>query len=514
MNKLIHSSNFKIVTSFLLATLALLTLLGFVLQSELRWTLEQETQKQMVANGNTIISELNRQTTLINSLATSLASSIEALGYSPEIYQQLLPKLIDSNIAEDLVAGGGIWPEPYQLNTEQERASLFWGKNSQAELKFFDDYNQPEGRGYHHEEWYVPAQHLQPGNCYWSRSYTDPHSLVPMVTCTVAMQKHDAYIGAATIDMKLSGMQEFLNEQSAAIGGYVYLIDQNNKFITFPKTSYIKHSNGLDNITSAELGATQPTFHAIAERLKNLSKQTLSQRSQHLLQQSTAQDMAQRSDQVSSEQSLIMAAAILNPNLNANRYKSNNLLSSFQLESDLILREQVNVSIFHVPDTYWKLVIVTPTSNDFKAISSIISKTSKQLIIPSSVIMLLCFLFIHHSFIRPLTRISNHLKDSTSNPEHESLLGDYGQGDLGRLAQHYNKKTQLVKNSLLELQKTNHQLQIHARHDSITDERLRIFSRTPSTALIKMNGQFSMSTWTNSKWSTIPLATVPATSCS
>jgi len=468
MKKLIHSSNFKIVSSFLLATLALLALLGFVLQGELRRTLEQETQKQMVANGNTIISELNRQTTLINSLAWSLTSSTEALTYSTKIYRQLLPNLINSNIAEDLVAGGGIWPEPYTLDTKQERASLFWSKNPQGKLTFFDDYNLPEGRGYHHEAWYVPAQHLQPGNCYWSRSYTDPHSLVPMVTCTVVLQKNNAYIGAATIDMKLTGLQEFFREQSAAIGGYVYLVDQNNKFITFPETSYIKHSNGLDNITSAELGRTEAAFQAVAERLKDLSRQTLSERSKHPLQQVTAQDMADRSDQVSAQQSMVMAASLLNPGLKSSRYKSNHHLDSFQLERDLILHEQVNISIFNVPDTYWKLVVVTPTSADFQAISSIISTTSKQLLIPSSLIMLLCFLFIHRSLIRPLTRISNHLKDNTGDPANESLLGDFGQGDLGKLAHHYNEKTKLVKSSLLELQTSNRQLQIHARHDVLT----------------------------------------------
>ena len=257
MKNILSDTRFKILACFLLATFALMALLGFVLESELRKNLEEETYKQMEANGNTIVSELIYQTGLVNTLAESLASSIDAIPYSESTYHQLLPKLIDIKNGNELIAGGGIWPEPDALTPNTIRGSFFWGKDKTGKLEFYNDYNLPTGNGYHNEEWYVPAKFLKPGRCYWSRSYTDPYSKEPMVTCTVPLLKNNLYIGATTIDMKLDGIQDFLSKKSSATGGYVFLVDQNNKFISFPDSSLIKQDDGVDNINTQ----TFATFH-------------------------------------------------------------------------------------------------------------------------------------------------------------------------------------------------------------------------------------------------------------
>ena len=129
-----------------------------------------------------------------------------------------------------------------------ERKSYFWGRADNGQLNFFDGYNTPEGNGYHNEEWYVPARFLKPGSCYWSRSYVDPYSKEPMVTCTKTLHKDGQYIGATTIDMKLDGFNAFFEAESSKIGGYIFLVDQNNKFISYPDQSKIQRSDGTGNI--------------------------------------------------------------------------------------------------------------------------------------------------------------------------------------------------------------------------------------------------------------------------
>ena len=467
MKRYLSDTSFKISTGFLLATLTLLAIFSFVLQGELREKLEDDSSKQVKANGNAIVAELVRQTSLVKSLAEGLGAVVNAIPYSDSLYHQLLPQLISINNSNSLVAGGGIWPEPNTLDPNKEKNSYFWGKNAEGKLDFYDDYNLDSGNGYHHEEWYVPAKYLSRDSCYWSRSYVDPFSKEPMVTCTVPMLKENQYIGATTIDMKLAGLHEFFKTQSKDIGGYVFLVDQNHNFIAFPETKYITKEDGSGLIDIFELASTQPKFKKLADNLLKISQKTSEIFSKDTLKRQTmATYFNGNSYQISDIQAETMATAIIDPMGDSLNYSY--LLDNFQLSSDFLLQEEVNVSVFHVPESYWKLVVVTPTSTDFIAVSDILKKTLKQTLIPTIFTMLVFFIFVHSFFIHPLIRISQHLRNYAENPDEEELLEGFGRGDFGTLANLYNKKTTLIKNSLLEISESNAQLHIHASYDDLT----------------------------------------------
>ena len=117
---------------------------------------------------------------------------------------------------------------------------FFWGRNLDGSLSFYNDYNDPEGTGYHHEEWYTPSKITQSKRPYWSKSYIDPYSLQPMVTCTVSMFRDNQFIGVATVDLMLEGVADLVKEKTQPYGGYAFLVDRNNKFISFTKT-YIRN---------------------------------------------------------------------------------------------------------------------------------------------------------------------------------------------------------------------------------------------------------------------------------
>ncbi len=467
MKRYLSDTSFKISTGFLLATFALLSILAFVLQGELRQKLESDSSKRVEASGNAIVAELVRQTSLVHSLAESLAVVVNSIPFSDQTYHQLLPQIIDINNSNSLVAGGGIWPEPKQLDPNKERNSYFWGKNKNGSLDFYNDYNLEGGKGYRNEEWYVPAKFLDGESCYWSRSYIDPFSKEPMVTCTLPIHKDDKYIGASTIDMKLEGLHHFFQKQSEHIGGYVFLIDQNNKFISFPKSVSILKEDSPTLLNINEFTEKQPQFQDLAARLIDISEKTFITRNEFKKQhQSMSSYFNDNSYQVSPEQADVMASSIINPI--KEDMNNSHLLDHFQLNDDFLLQEKVNVSIFHVPDSYWKLVVVTPTSTDFNAVSEIIMETSKQIIFPTIMTMLIFFAFIHSYFIHPLIRISQHLRKHANEPENEELLEGFGRGDFGRLAYLYNNKTTQVKKSLLEISRSNSQLQIYASYDDLT----------------------------------------------
>lgn len=467
MKRYLSDTSFKISTGFLLATLSLLAILAFVLQGELRQKLEDNSSKQVEANGNAIIAELVRQTSLVHSLAKGLGVVVSSTPFSDRLYHQLLPQLIDINNTNSLVAGGGIWPEPNQLNPNKKRNSYFWGKNRLGILEFYNDYNLEDGKGYRNEEWYVPAKFLSSKSCYWSRSYIDPYSKEPMVTCTTPIHKDNNFIGASTIDMKLEGLDDLLLKQSENIGGYVFLVDQNNKFISFPSTDLILKQDRSDLININALASKQPKFEYLAERLHKISNDNFLIAPEYKKQH---QDMASyfnlNSYQVSQQQAEIMASAILNPVQKI--LKNSYLLDHFQVEDDFLLQEDTNISVFHVPESYWKLVVVTPISTDFIAASEIIKTISKQIFIPTIITMLIFFAFVHHFFILPLIKITHHLRENADYPSNEKLLEGFGKGDFGKLAYLYNRKTALIKKSLLEISKSNSQLKIYASYDDLT----------------------------------------------
>jgi diguanylate cyclase (GGDEF)-like protein len=467
MKRYLSDTSFKISSGFLLATITILAIFAYVLQGELREKLENDSSKQISTSGNAIVAELVRQTSLVKSLAQSLASVVGTAPYSDTLFHQIFPRLIGIDHSNSIIAGGGIWPEPNTLDINKQRNSYFWGKNNQGELDFYNDYNLVIGNGYHNEEWYVPAKYLTQDSCYWSRSYIDPFTKEPMVTCTVPILKQNKFTGAATIDMKLEGLHKLLEKQSKNIGGYVFLIDQNNKFITFPETQYIKNTDTTGLLNVSELASNHPEFQNLSNRLLKISEHTSaipSDASQ--LHQSMATYFDEQSYQVSAQQSATMAAAIIDPL--KNQKNTSYLLDSFQLDNDLRLQEKVNVSVFHVPESYWKLIVVTPVSTDFIAVSSIITTTLKQTFIPTIFTMLIFFIFIHIFFIHPFIRISEHLRNFADNPGEEKLLEGFGKGDFGKLAYLYNKKTALIKKSLAEISKSNTQLKIYASYDDLT----------------------------------------------
>ena len=55
----------------------------------------------------------------------------------------------------EAIVGGGIWPEPYALDTSKQRASIFWARDTAQNFEILDDFNDPSGSGYHNEDWYV-----------------------------------------------------------------------------------------------------------------------------------------------------------------------------------------------------------------------------------------------------------------------------------------------------------------------------------------------------------------------
>lgn len=380
----------------------------------------KESSRLIQQTGNNAVSDLYVRSQEIAGLTRSLGIATERLPKSQVTFSEFMPELID--FQGDLgIAGGGVWPEPYQFDPKAEKSSLFWGREVNGKLRFYDDYNLSK-TGYHNEEWYVIAQYLKPGRCFWSGSYVDPFSQEPMVTCTVATENAGNFSGAVTIDLRLEGLQAFTESWREKTGGYVFIVDRDNKFISFPDLDLVKRtkkdSQGQTTtsfITASELAKNKPLFAPIAQTLTRLNQEILEQaRQMPDYRGEIATNLEQSSYQIDAQKAELMNVILTDPL--AEKTGSTRLLTQFQLEDDWLLEEKAITYVFHVPDTYWKLVVVKPVSESVAVANSIAQFLINRAAIIVAIGALLALLAVRFRLLKPIKNLSAAAHKIASNP--------------------------------------------------------------------------------------------------
>ena len=198
-------------------------------------------------------------------LTRSMAALASTLPLSEATFISQFKAVVDQ-YGDASIAGGGIWPEPYQLDSSRARASLFWARSGSGQLELLDDYNDPAGSGYHNEGWYSIGRSLKGGECAWSEAYADPVSGTPMVTCTVAIRRAGQFWGVATVDLMLSGMDALLKKQNQVSGGYAFVVDQIDQLVAMPGLRAVNlNMKTLDDVVAAD-GSLAPLRQAIQQR--------------------------------------------------------------------------------------------------------------------------------------------------------------------------------------------------------------------------------------------------------
>ena len=371
-----------------------------------------ESSKVIEQLGNNAVSELTIRSSEIAALTKNLATISEQLPKSVSTFKSIIPKLIDFRGDFD-IAGGGVWPEPYAFQSDKKRRSFFWARNLEGSLIYYDDYNKV-GMGYHHEEWYVAVRHMKPGTCSWSESYMDPYSYQPMVTCSVATFDHNAHFsGVVTIDLKLEGLQALIASVQQKSSGYVFIVDRNNKFISFPQPELVTQLDlNIQGTPSKEFMLAsefiEPLFEPLAQALDMMTQDILRHaRDQKNYNPSIATTINQESYKIDHAKAELLAAIIANPIQNNRTY----LYKTVHLEQEWLLKEASTAFIFHVPHSYWKLVIVKPNSN-INAVASNISRILIFHIVATTLIILgLIYLVYSHLLIRPLSQTTQALQE-------------------------------------------------------------------------------------------------------
>jgi signal transduction histidine kinase/CheY-like chemotaxis protein len=418
----------------------------WVMENQSKPLLLKVAKQQARETGESIVGALSERLALTASLVTAMASSAEALPKDINQYKKVIKHQLDYKGTEHFIAGGGVWPEPFQFNKKQQRRSFFWGRDNSSnnQLKYYNDYNLAH-LGYHNEEWYVPARFVGHDEVYWSRSYMDPYSFQPMVTATAPMYRDDKFYGVATVDIKLEGLTELLAAKALRFQGYAYALDRNGTFLSFPNDSMSQrislddnNNKVVENINISELAKSSPYIPNIITSLSELEE--LGKLNPALI--NLAQKIANSSYQIEIKEAHRIINVIANPFKHKNL--GNTFIKEIEMSHDPILNEPVLINVFHVPNTYWKVVTVTP----LRVINSSNKDIKNSVLMSFSYViaagLLIGFIVLFKILLSPLKSMYQQLNSHSSE---QVLIGGVKRGELGALAKKYNQRSQQLVNA-------------------------------------------------------------------
>jgi len=199
--------------------------------------LSKSSDTSAIKTTNEVISNIRQELNIAKTLAVSMASITSVFPKEESVLRHLLPNIISAKGIQKNILGGGIWPEPFITNSNKEKNSLFWGKNKQGELIFFDDYNKESSPAYHHEAWYSPVKKLETNQVIWSKSYIDPYTKQHMTTVSAPIWVDNSYYGVSTIDLNLDNIIKSIEKSARQLDGYGFLIDSDGRFIAPPNVN-------------------------------------------------------------------------------------------------------------------------------------------------------------------------------------------------------------------------------------------------------------------------------------
>jgi len=412
-------------------------------------------QERVEALGYQIVAQLSNSIIMTETIAASIANVYTGM---PEkdaaVLKGLLPDLIDLPGTAKFIAGGGVWPEPFMFSRDRERRSFFWGRKADNQLHYFDDYNSTEGAGYHHEKWYVPARYAKSQKSIWSESYVDPYSLQPMITCTVPMFEKGEFVGVSTVDLKLEGLSKLFAIAGQKVDGYLFAVDNSNKFLAFPDQKLIRQADdygeinpALDFIDCDVLAQNDKRFVPVCTAITGIDEKNIAQvKKRSPGYGKLVKTLERESYQIDSRQAR-MIAAFLNSPLPDSSVVSQKL-TSFKVADDLLLHESVMVTIFHIPAADWKLAVVVPDSR----INVIVSRVMGQLIFYLAVgllgVLFLAYFLLRLNLLVPLRKITAQLKRIEEDPQQNYMeIEISSNNELGKLAYHFNQRTRELVSS-------------------------------------------------------------------
>ncbi len=398
------------VIQFLIASLIIISSVWLIFSIEKSHHLQ--TQIALSQNqGLAFVATLEKTTTKIETLATSVASLGELYRGNTQVLRESIPTILNADGKHQLISGGGIWPEPGAFNQDKERDSLFWARNETLELQPVEGYNTYRGPDYHLESWYKPIRFYPRNMPLWSQSYIDTYTKEAMLTASVPMWSDHQFLGVATIDITLAGLANFFDEainEETENNAYIFALDHLNKIIAFPErrvTPALIESPALFQ-PFEQLSQEKPELSKIQRELIKIDNELISRAAQNRIYNDEQLAGLFENSDVTQVNKLV---ALINLSASHTLQKAE-LISSFELDLESNNQQPVLVSIFIMPKTFWKVVLVTPLDSINEEANHIAARIGFYLVLLQLFGLIILFLLQHKLFIQPISKMVHALK--------------------------------------------------------------------------------------------------------
>ncbi len=411
----------RILIILTLAFLLIILLVYWVIETQAKPRILEMTSEIVVETGNEAINSIMASINHVDGLAKATSTMAGGLPKQDALYKETFGNLMQQT--DQRIVGGGVWFDPNMYAQGRERQSFVWSRDESGSMQPLERYNQARQtpNPYYRDWWYIPAMYARHDHCVWSRAYVDPVSNQPMMTCAKALydSRNQAFDGVVSFNLLLDNLGEAMKKWQDNLGGYVFLVDLDNRFLTFPDQSMVMHATKDSGqgqvVTARQLAESNPSFAPIADSLDSIN--------QTLIDEAVTKDesrytLAARSilsttnlNKISEQESkLLSALLLLNIDQTFNLVDSH-LVDTIAVPNDFVLQQPATAFVFRMPFTYWKMVIVKPDNDLMSVANALSNKLIQAMLLGFIPILLLTAWVFRRYFTRPLKHMAQSVAD-------------------------------------------------------------------------------------------------------
>lgn len=383
--------------------------------------------------GNTLVAEIGQQIAQTELLAQGIAHMVSSSIRTGADVAHNVDIILSGLGYTNLVVGAEVWLEPDVTPAHTSRV-LIWRTNDHGTLEQRPlDTSSPIV-----PSWYPIARQVPSGRILWSETVVYPRTDRVGMKGFVPIADDRGFHGVVVLDIDLSQLRPLLMVQPDT-SGYAFAVDRNNKPLYrlselrgMPNTlseipSITEMLHRIDQRTSGWLVMKGPAFQSMKDTLLPLAG-------------------------VSERETDAIAAMLLD--VLDEHTKDSKLLMRDAVDNAPIVDENAQVFIFHVPRTYWKLIMVKPESAIMAPTRSIAAKILGLLMVIMVVPLATVFLLLRRDFMGPVRHMSRSLM-GLSDTQGDLLqgLGRSAVNELVELAYAFNRRTDALRNANLQLRR-------------------------------------------------------------
>ena len=189
--------------------------------------MEAQVKETLEGRAGEIAGKLDQRIMQIAQKTFALSLAVDQMKeYDTDVMYGMADGLV---LSDPLVNGSGFW---FEKNAYQEDIDYFGPyryRDTDGSVKLSMDYSNAE-YNYPSFGWYQEAM-ASPGDVAWEGPYLDEVSGVTMLTSAAAISRNGSPVGAVTVDIGITELEEYIRQISIGENGYAFLVGKDGFYL-------------------------------------------------------------------------------------------------------------------------------------------------------------------------------------------------------------------------------------------------------------------------------------------